>query len=66
MTATYLTTHLLEGYRRHVEDTLNTKGLEAIPPSAKRYLKFSTTQAGRTLVQVCVDSRHFSDSAVAL
>jgi hypothetical protein len=51
-TATYLTKHLLEVYRRHVEDALNDGGPEAVTPRARRSLKCSTDHAGRTLVQV--------------
>jgi hypothetical protein len=50
-TATILAPHLLEFYRRQVEEALTTQGLDALAPPARSLLQVSTTDTG-TLVQL--------------
>src|SRR5712691_2847793 len=50
-TATILAPHLLECYRRQVEEALTTQGLDALAPPARSLLQVITTDAG-TLVQL--------------
>jgi hypothetical protein len=50
-TATILAPHLLEFYRRQVEEALTTQGLDALAPAARSLLQVRTTDTG-TLVQL--------------
>ena len=59
-TATILAPHLLEFYRRQVEEALTTQGLDALAPPARSLLQVSTTDTG-TLVQLDAASHRHRD-----
>jgi predicted XRE-type DNA-binding protein len=66
LTATYLAQHLLEAYRRQVEETVGTKGLDALAPHVRRFLTGSTTVDGHTRVLLALDATDTANVTAAL
>ena len=64
-TATILAPHLLEFYRRQVEEALTTQGLDALAPPARSLLQVSTTDTG-TLVQLTLNPTVIDTVSTAL
>jgi hypothetical protein len=64
-TATILAPHLLEFYRRQVEEALTTQGLDALAPPARSLLQMSTTDTG-TLVQLTLNPTVIDTVSAAL
>ena len=64
-TATILAPHLLEFYRRQVEEALTTQGLDALAPPARSLLQVITTDAG-TLVQLTLNPTVIDTVSAAL
>jgi DNA-binding XRE family transcriptional regulator len=66
LTATYLAQHLLETYRRQVEETVRTVGPDGIAPHMRQYVMQSTTAAGTPAIQLALDTTETENVAATL